>query len=38
MLIFSKYKKKKVIGAYYKLKDLKKERIDICPDGEFLQV
>ena len=38
MLIFSKYKKKKVIGAYYRLKDFNKERIDICPDGEFLQV
>ena len=38
MLIFSKYKKKKVIGAFYRLKDFNKERIDICPDGEFLQV
>jgi len=38
MIIFSKYKKKKVIGAYYKLKDFKKGRVDICPDNEFLQV
>ena len=38
MLIFSKYKKKKVIAAYYKLNDFKKDRVDICPDEEFLQV
>ena len=38
MLIFSKYKKKQIIGAFIKLKNFKKNRIDICPENEFLQI
>ena len=38
MLIFSKYKKNKIIAGYYKFKNFKKKRVDICPESEFLQI